>query len=139
MNRKKIVALIMVVALALTTLIGGTLAYFTDTDDATNTFVMGNVDIELDEADVEKDGYNYVALPETEDTPRVQHNDYENLWPGQVIPKDPVITNVGSTDAWIRAKIQTTTNELATIVDLQPGESVLTEEAIEKAVNIQAP
>lgn len=49
MNRKKIIALIMVVALALTTLVGGTLAYFTDDDDAVNVMVMGNVNIKQNE------------------------------------------------------------------------------------------
>ena len=49
MNRKKLTALIMVLALALTTLVGGTLAYFTDTDDAVNTFTVGSVKIVLNE------------------------------------------------------------------------------------------
>ena len=49
MNRKKLTALIMVLALALTTLVGGTLAYFTDTDDAVNTMTLGNVHIEQHE------------------------------------------------------------------------------------------
>ena len=91
MNRKRIVALVMVAALALTSVIGGTLAYFTDNEKAENVFEMGKVDIELDEAEVEKDGYEYVPT-ET----RVTENEYVNLWPGQVIPKDPVITNVGT-------------------------------------------
>ena len=49
MNRKKLVALIMVLALAFTTLVGGTLAYFTDTDDAVNTMTLGNVHIDQHE------------------------------------------------------------------------------------------
>lgn len=78
MNRKKLVALIMVLALAFTTLVGGTLAYFTDTDDATNTFTTGSVKITLNEKQrVEKtatDGSDYtdnnlVAFDET-----VAHN-----------------------------------------------------------------
>lgn len=52
MNRKKIVALIMVLALAFTTLVGGTLAYFTDTDDAVNVMTTGKVDISQNEQEI---------------------------------------------------------------------------------------
>lgn len=41
--KKKILSLCLVVALAATAIIGGTLAYFTDTDNATNTFTTANV------------------------------------------------------------------------------------------------
>lgn len=45
--KKKIAALVLVIALAATAVIGGTLAYFTDTDQAENVFTAGNVKIEL--------------------------------------------------------------------------------------------
>lgn len=45
--KKKTVTLSLAGALAATTLIGGTMAYFTDTDQATNTFTYGNVEIDL--------------------------------------------------------------------------------------------
>ena len=45
--KKKIFALCLVIALAATAIIGGTLAYFTDTDEETNTFTVGGVKIEL--------------------------------------------------------------------------------------------
>jgi predicted ribosomally synthesized peptide with SipW-like signal peptide len=47
MNRKKTIALIAVIALVATALIGTTLAYFTDSANATNTMTVGNVKIEL--------------------------------------------------------------------------------------------
>ena len=47
--KKKILALCLVVALAVTAVVGGTLAYFTDTDAKTNTFTTGKVDITLNE------------------------------------------------------------------------------------------
>ena len=43
--KKKIMAMCLVIAMAATAVIGGTLAYFTDTDSATNVMTMGNVDI----------------------------------------------------------------------------------------------
>ena len=45
--KKKILALCLVVALAVTAVVGGTLAYFTDTDNETNTFTVGGVKIDL--------------------------------------------------------------------------------------------
>lgn len=47
--KKKILSLCLVVALAATAIIGGTLAYFTDTEQVTNTMVIGNVQINIDE------------------------------------------------------------------------------------------
>ena len=47
--KKKIVALCLVLALALTAIGGATLAYFTDTDAKTNVFTVGNIEIDLEE------------------------------------------------------------------------------------------
>lgn len=45
--KKKLLAMCLVVALAATAIIGGTLAYFTDTDKEVNTFTVGGVKIDL--------------------------------------------------------------------------------------------
>lgn len=45
--KKKLTLVVTCVVLVAAMVIGGTLAYFTDTDDATNTFAVGNVKIEL--------------------------------------------------------------------------------------------
>ena len=45
--KKKILTICLIVALAATAIIGGTLAYFTDTDAKTNTFTAGGVKIAL--------------------------------------------------------------------------------------------
>lgn len=47
--KKKIIALCLVIALALTAVVSGSLAYFTDTDKADNVFTTGKVDITLKE------------------------------------------------------------------------------------------
>ena len=47
--KKKIVSVALAASLAATAIVGGTLAYFTDTDKADNVFTVGNVDIELTE------------------------------------------------------------------------------------------
>ena len=43
--KKKLLALVLVVVLALTSVIGGTMAYLQDTDEAVNVMTLGNVDI----------------------------------------------------------------------------------------------
>ena len=45
--KKKITALCLCVALLAIAVVGASLAYFTDTDNATNTFAVGNVSIDL--------------------------------------------------------------------------------------------
>lgn len=88
--KKKIVALCLVVALAATAIIGGTLAYFTDNDAKTNTFTVGNVDITLTEP-------NWVASGSS-DAPEV--------YPGEALAKDPTVTNVGANPCFVRVKVQ---------------------------------
>lgn len=93
--KKKITAIFLCVALVAIAIVGASLAYFTDTKDATNTFSMGDVKIKLDETDV------------TNPTgPRVTGNDYTNVRPGVAVTKDPIVYNTGSNDAYIRAKVE---------------------------------
>lgn len=89
--KKKIVALCLCVALAVVAIGGATLAYFTDTKTANNTFTMGNVQIKLDETNI--------AEPEGD---RVTSNTYD-VYPGEVVTKDPIVHNTGKNGAYIRA------------------------------------
>lgn len=82
--KKKILALCLVVALAATAVIGGTLAYFTDTDEATNTFTIGNVKIDLQET---FDADNAVLRPGSQTTNKIE----KKVW----------IENTGSEDAYV--------------------------------------
>ena len=98
MSKKKIVSLCLVVCL-LATAIGGTLAYFTDTDNQVkNTFTVGNVSIDL----TETNKINGVA---------VTGNAFENVMPGSVITKTPVVTNNSSEDAYVRVVVRATNQE----------------------------
>ena len=54
--KKKITALFLCVALAAIAIVGASLAYFTDTDNETNTFAVGNVKIDLIEQERGKNG-----------------------------------------------------------------------------------
>ena len=82
--KKKIISLCLVAALVVVAIAGTSLAYFTDKDAKTNTFTLGNVDIELNEE-------NWAAP--TAAVPDVEY------------AKDPVVTNIGENDAWIRVDV----------------------------------
>lgn len=104
---KKIISLLLVVVLTATVAIGGTMAYYIDRDENTNTFNLSpDVDITLDEAPVSKEGDEYVA---DEDADRVKENTYEDIYPGAVMPKDPTVhLSENSADAYVRAKVTLT-------------------------------
>ena len=53
--KKKITAIFLCVALVAIAIVGASLAYFTDTDAATNTFTVGNVKIELLESSLHRE------------------------------------------------------------------------------------
>lgn len=118
MSKKKILSLCLVIALAAVAVLGGTLAYFTDTAENTNTFTMGNVAITLDEAPVERVEDEWVPV-EGED--RVEANEYANIYPGVVLPKDPTVHNIGSYGAYVRVKI---TADLEALTGMQAAEDL---------------
>lgn len=83
--------------------IAGTLAYFTNTQHADNTFTVGNVAITLNEATVTKTGDTWTA---DDNAARVTENTYSRVYPGAILPKDPTVTvNTGSSDAYVRVKV----------------------------------
>lgn len=90
--KKKITALCLCVALLAVAVVGASLAYFTDTDNATNTFTVGNVAIDLIE---QQKGVNGLK-------------DFENnktLVPGtsdkNAVSKIVTVKNTGENDAWV--------------------------------------
>lgn len=91
--KKKLTAIFLCVALVAIAVVGASLAYFTDTKTATNTFTMGDVKIKLDETNVND--------PQGD---RVISNEY-NVYPGAVVTKDPIVHNVGKNAAYIRATV----------------------------------
>ena len=93
MNKKKIITLALVAIIAVMAVASASLAYFTDTKKAENTFTMGNVKITLDETDVKNPNGD-----------RVTKNEYE-VYPGAEVVKDPTVHNVGKNPAYIRATV----------------------------------
>lgn len=100
MSKKKIITLALVAIIAVTAIASASIAYFTDTKTATNTFTVGNVKITLDEAPVDEEG-------KATDGNRVTGNDYgiDAVYPGATLDKDPTVHNVGKNPAYIRATI----------------------------------
>lgn len=104
--KKKITAVALIVALLAIALIGGTMAYFTDTKDVTNTFTAGNVKITLDEAKVTKNADGDLVADRDNRTSETEKTQSYKLFPGMTVFKDPTITVAAdSEDAWIGAKI----------------------------------
>lgn len=65
--KKKITAIFLCVALLATAIVGASLAYFTDTDNETNTFTVGNVKIKLLESSLHRENAG-VANDKTSDS-----------------------------------------------------------------------
>lgn len=87
--KKKITAIALVVCLVAVAVVGGSLAYFTDKADATNTFTVGNVDITLTEPNWTSTG--------SQDAPEV--------YPGEPLAKDPTVKNDGANPCFVRIKV----------------------------------
>ena len=94
MSKQKTIAVAIVLALVL--IIGGMLAYFTDTDTRTNVFSLGdNIEISLSENGwTNSSGTNYT---------RTEAN---GIHPGTTVAKDPTINNDSTTTpAYVFAEI----------------------------------
>ena len=89
---KKIVTLAMAMVLLVCTTVMATLAYLQDeTEVVKNTFTVGNVVIDLDEAAVDEYGeQEYKDDAKTEIADRVKANEYK-LIPGHTYLKDPTV------------------------------------------------
>lgn len=93
--KKKIVTLSLVAALAVTA-IGGTFAYFTDTDAQKNTFTTGNVAIDLWEDFGDNSGIEKLVPA----TGSAQAGTLKNG-----VDKEVYVDNTGSEDAYVRVHI----------------------------------
>lgn len=120
--KKKITALALVVCLVAVAIVGGSLAYFTDEEEATNTFEVGNVDITLTEPNWD------AALKEDAKA--------ATLIPGRVIAKDPTITvEATSQRAYTFMKVQLSADFVDLLTKYATAQKIdLTTEAGQKAL-----
>lgn len=98
--KKKITALCLAVAMLAVAVIGGTLAYFTDTDSAENVFTVGSIDIVLHE-----DNANGVA-----DVAYREWLEDQTMLPNIPVEKDAWVENTGKNSAYVRVKVSVPAN-----------------------------
>lgn len=125
---KKIVALLLCAVLLIGASVAGTVAYLTSQDTVVNTFTVGKVQIELDEADVNEYGErlykqgtdetgNLILTTDSangaELADRVHENAYK-LIPGRTYVKDPLVTvKGGSEDCYVYVVVRVDYNKNA--------------------------
>ena len=133
--KKKILALSLCVVMLAIAIVGGTLAYFTDTKSAINTFTVGNVKIDLIESRFHREGNDNsgdTSIPDptqtasgmkyvtdghkafTDDEIKADAKTYmtdylavkgNNMVPGRGVAKCPYVVNTGANDAYIRIRV----------------------------------
>ena len=132
--KKKLTAIFLCVALVAIAVVGASLAYFTDTKSATNTFTVGNVKINLIESTYHRTGSDNAgdtSVPDptakaagmkfvpdgwtvfTDDEIKAdaaKYSDYigkrgENMVPGRGVVKCPYVINTGANDAYVRIRV----------------------------------
>ena len=109
MSKRKIVLLASALCMVAILAIGGTLAYFTDTDSETNTFTVGGVKIDLIEQQVNKDGTALEAFKQDQvlmpivGSAQGEKDKYGQPVAANYIDKMVTIKNTGTSAAWVRA------------------------------------
>ena len=132
--KKKLTAIFLCVALVAIAIVGASLAYFTDTKSATNTFTVGNVEIKLIESTYHRTGSDNAddkSVPDpttkaagmefvtdgwtvfTDDEIKAdaaKYSEYigergKNMVPGRNVVKCPYVVNTGANDAYIRIRV----------------------------------
>ena len=132
--KKKVTALCLCVALLAVAVVGASLAYFTDTKSATNTFTVGNVKIDLIESRYHREGNDNsgdTSIPDptgtasgmkylndgakafTDDEIKAdaaKYSEYigergKNMVPGRNFAKCPYVVNTGANDAYVRIRV----------------------------------
>ena len=148
--KKKLTAIFLCVALVAIAIVGASLAYFTDTDEATNTFTVGNVKIDLIESRYHRQGsggsgdtsipaptqtasgMKYVsddATIYTDEEIKADAANYsayigergKNMVPGRRVAKSPYVINTGANDAYIRIRVMIPTAANNDYVNVHEG------------------
>ena len=103
-NAKKILVLLLCAIALVVASVAGTVAYLTANDQATNTFAVGNVEIELKEFEVNQQTGEKTEV-ETDGLVDLE------LVPGRTIQKNPfIIVGANSEPCWLFVKIGTSEN-----------------------------
>ena len=90
MNKRKIILLVALLCMVAILGVGGTLAYFTAEDSATNEFTVGNVKIDLIEPKWDEIG----------------KHEAKDAYPGEALAKNPQVVNTGNNPCFVRIKVE---------------------------------
>ena len=133
--KRKILALCLIICLLAIAVVGGTLAYFTDSEEETNTFTVGNVDIRLLESKLHRANDN--ATDEAIEEDAETYQDYlaeqgADLVPGEWVLKAPYVVNDSKTNAaFVRVRVRFEQDE-ALNLDFMETTSALEDGSITK-------
>ena len=148
--KKKITAIFLCVALVAIAVVGASLAYFTDTKSATNTFTVGNVKIDLIESKFHREGNDNsgdTSIPDPTQTASgmkyvtdghkaftdaeikadaEKYSEYigergKDMVPGRNFAKCPYVVNTGANDAYIRIRVMVPSAANNDFVDVKDG------------------
>ena len=148
--KKKLTAIFLCIALVAIAIVGASMAYFTDTKNATNTFTVGNVKIDLIESRFHREGNEgsgdtsipdptetasgmeyvedgHLAFTDEEiKTDAEKYTDYigdrgKNMVPDRRVAKCPYVVNTGKNDAYIRIRVMVPTEANGDYVDVEEG------------------
>lgn len=109
MNKKKIALLAMSLCMIAILAVGGSLAYLTDTEQATNVFTTGSVEIKLDEVVVEEDLETGDLVGNENKPVRTEKGQTYDLHPNMYVEKDPTIwIHAGSEPSYVGAIVTVT-------------------------------
>ena len=89
-SKKQLLRALIACGLVVSVAAGGTVAYLTDAETATNTFTVGKVKIDLEEPSY----------------PGNDSDEVKNIIPNQEIVKDPQIENTGNNDALVFIRVE---------------------------------
>ena len=148
--KKKLTVIFLCVALAAIAIVGASLAYFTDTKSAKNTFTVGNVKIDLIESRFHRQGSGgtgdtSIPAPSqtasgmkylkdgvkafTDDEIKADAEKYseyigergKNMVPDRRVAKSPYVINTGANDAYIRIRVMIPTAANNDYVNVHDG------------------
>ena len=128
MNKKIIISLSVIAAVAAIA-IGGTIAYFSDTETSTgNTFTAGEIDLTVDNTSYRSDDNGDMKLSEGTTWRELKDLeggdlffDFADLKPGD-LGEDTVSLHINSNDAWLCATIDITANDDVTCTEPELGD-----------------
>ncbi len=148
--KKKLTAIFLCIALVAIAIVGASMAYFTDTKNATNTFTVGNVKIDLIESKYHREGNegsSDTSIPDPTATASgmeyvtdghlaftdeeikadaAKYTDYigdrgQNMVPDRRVAKCPYVVNTGKNDAYIRIRVMVPTAANGDCVKVEDG------------------